>query len=123
MRDSPANIDNAKQGFLFLGEGGIGVSNALGANSLAILFALGIPWLIKCLVNLSQGLEQPAVLINSDGIDFVIASLLIAVACLWIVLLIAKFTLRKSVGFVLGVLYLLFIIFAILVETNIILNS
>ncbi|KOB75506.1 Uncharacterized protein OBRU01_07618 [Operophtera brumata] len=104
------------------GEGGIGVSNALGANSLAILFALGIPWLIKCLVNLGQGLEEPAILINSTGIDFVVGSLLVAVSCLWLVLLIAKFTLRKSVGFVLSVLYAIFITFAILVETGVILD-
>lgn len=120
-------IDNATYESLnmsiFLGEGGIGVSNALGANSLAILFALGIPWFIKSLANLSQDLENPAVLINSNGIDFVFASILVAVACLWIVLFIGKFTLRKSVGAVLGTLYIIFITFAILVETGVILDS
>ncbi|KAI8430923.1 hypothetical protein MSG28_001041 [Choristoneura fumiferana] len=104
-----------------IGEGGIGVSNALGANSLAILFALGLPWLIKTLTLLGQG-EEAVVYINSNGIDFVIGSLLVAVSCLWIVLFIGKFTLRKSVGAVLAVLYITFITFAILVELGIILD-
>ncbi|XP_047040247.1 sodium/potassium/calcium exchanger 3-like [Helicoverpa zea] len=104
------------------GEGGIGVSNALGANSLAILFALGLPWLIKTLTLLSQGADQTAVLINSAGIDFVVGSLLVAVVCLWITLFIGKFTLRRTLGAVLLVLYAVFITFAILVEMGIILD-
>ncbi|XP_053624242.1 sodium/potassium/calcium exchanger 3-like isoform X2 [Plodia interpunctella] len=104
------------------GEGGIGVSNALGANSLAILFALGVPWLIKTLTLLAQGAELTAVEIDSNGIDFVIASLLVAVACLWLTLFIGKFKLRKSVGFVLAVLYVVFITFAILTELGVILD-
>ncbi|XP_026730180.1 sodium/potassium/calcium exchanger 4-like [Trichoplusia ni] len=104
------------------GEGGIGVSNALGANSLAILFALGLPWLIKTLSLVVSGADDTAVLINSAGIDFVVGSLLVAVACLWITLFIGKFTLRRSLGAVLIVLYAIFITFAILVEMGIILD-
>ncbi|XP_048005163.1 sodium/potassium/calcium exchanger 3-like isoform X2 [Leguminivora glycinivorella] len=103
------------------GEGGMGVSNALGANSLAILFALGVPWLIRTLTLLARG-DDPVVYINSSGIDFVVGSLLVAVLCLWLTLCIGKFTLRKSVGFVLVVFYAIFITFAILVEMGIILD-
>ncbi|XP_049884653.1 sodium/potassium/calcium exchanger 4-like [Pectinophora gossypiella] len=104
------------------GEGGIGVSNALGANSLAILFALGVPWLIRTVALEVQGAEQTAVLINSSGIDFVVGSLLVVACCLWITLFIGKFTLRKSIGGVFTLLYLFFITFAILVEMGIILD-
>lgn len=104
------------------GEGGIGVSNALGANSLAILFALGLPWLIRTLALVFQGADETAVLINSAGIDFVVGSLLVAVACLWITLYIGKFVLRRSLGFVLTVFYVIFITFAVLVEMGIILD-
>ncbi|XP_072930490.1 sodium/potassium/calcium exchanger 5-like [Epargyreus clarus] len=104
------------------GKGGIGVSNALGANSLAILFALGLPWLIKTLTLLVEGADSSAVHINSAGIDFVVGSLLVAVTCLWIVLFLSRFTLRRSMGFVLAVAYLIFITFAILVEMGIILD-
>ncbi|KAJ0183891.1 hypothetical protein K1T71_000314 [Dendrolimus kikuchii] len=104
------------------GEGGIGVSNALGANSLAILFALGLPWLIRTVTLEIQGAENTAVLINSTGIDFVVGSLLVAVTCLWIVLYIGKFILRRSLGVVLLILYVIFITFAILVEMGVILE-
>ncbi|XP_052746791.1 sodium/potassium/calcium exchanger 4 [Bicyclus anynana] len=103
------------------GEGGIGVSNALGANTLAILFALGLPWLIKTLSLLVQGYDT-AVIINSAGIDFIVSSLLVAATCLWITLCIGRFKLRRTLGFVLIVLYAIFITFAILVEMGIILN-
>ncbi|XP_059055243.1 sodium/potassium/calcium exchanger 4-like [Achroia grisella] len=102
------------------GEGGIGVSNALGANSLAILFALGLPWLIKTLANVAQGADQTAILINSAGIDFIVGSLLVAVTCLWITLYLGKFKLRKSVGAILAILYVICITFAILVEMGVI---
>ncbi|XP_022121468.1 sodium/potassium/calcium exchanger 4 [Pieris rapae] len=105
------------------GEGGIGVSNALGANSLAILFALGMPWMIQTLTFLVQGSETTSVYINSAGIDFVVASLLIAVVVLWAVLYIGKFHMRRSVGIVLICLYFAFITFAILLEMEIILPS
>lgn len=97
------------------------MSNALGANSLAILFALGLPWLIKTLMLLAEG-SDTAVKINSAGIDFVVGSLLVAASLLWITLFIGKFKLRKSLGVVLMLLYLIFITFAILVEMGIILD-
>lgn len=103
------------------GEGGIGVSNALGANTLAILFALGLPWLIKTLTLLVQGYDT-AVTINSAGIDFIVGSLIVAACCLWITLCIGRFKLRRSIGVVLFLLYAIFITFAILVEMGIILD-
>lgn len=116
------NLNASSKKTLFTGEGGIGVSNALGANSLAILFALGLPWLIRTLTLVTQGAENPVVLINSAGIDFVVGSLLVAVTCLWITLFIGKFELKKSIGFVLMILYVIFITFAILVEIGVILE-
>lgn len=108
---------------MFSGEGGIGVSNALGANSLAILFALGVPWLIRTLTLVGQGAESSAVYINSAGIGFIVGSLLVAVAALYVTLFIGKFQLRKRVGGVLVVLYVIFITFAILVEMGIIIDK
>ncbi|XP_013179561.1 PREDICTED: sodium/potassium/calcium exchanger 3-like [Papilio xuthus] len=105
------------------GEGGMGVSNALGANSLAILFALGVPWLIKTLTLVGQGAESSAVYINSAGIGFIVGSLLVAVTALYITLFIGKFQLRKRIGAVLVVLYAIFITFAILVEMGIIVDK
>lgn len=99
----------------------MGVSNALGANSLAILFALGMPWLIRTLTLLGRG-EPALVHINSSGIDFVVGSLLVAVLCLWATLYLGKFVLRKRLGFILSLFYLVFITFAVLVEMGVILE-
>lgn len=103
------------------GEGSMGISNALGANSLAILFALGVPWLIRTLALLASG-KEPVVQISSSGIDLVVVSLLVAVVTLWVALYLAKFILRKRLGIALIIIYLLFITFAILTEMGIILN-
>lgn len=99
----------------------MGISNALGANSLAILFALGVPWLIRTLALLASG-KEPVVQISSSGIDLVVVSLLVAVVTLWVALYLAKFILRKRLGIALIIIYLLFITFAILTEMGIILN-
>lgn len=101
----------------------MGVSNALGANSLAILFALGLPWLIRTLTLVAQGADDPVVHINSAGIDFVVGSLLLAAACLWLTLLAGGFRLRRAVGVVLACLYLVFVTVAVLVEMGILLNT
>ncbi|XP_048488409.1 sodium/potassium/calcium exchanger 3 isoform X2 [Plutella xylostella] len=104
------------------GEGGIGVSNALGANSLAILFALGMPWLIRTLTLLSQGAEA-VVYINSSGIEFIVGSLLIAVISLWVTLYFGKFVLRRLTGSIFLCLYVIFITLALLIETGVILDK
>ncbi|XP_068618467.1 sodium/potassium/calcium exchanger 5-like isoform X2 [Battus philenor] len=105
------------------GEGGMGVSNALGANSLAILFALGIPWFIKTITLVAQNSETTSVYINSAGIGFIVGSLLVALVCLYITLFIGKFELKKPVGCVLVVFYSIFITIAILVEMGIIIDK
>lgn len=105
------------------GEGGIGVSNALGANSLAILFALGLPWLIRTLALVTSGVDNPVVSLNSAGIDFVVGLLLLAVTALWLTLFFGNFTLRRSVGAVLLCLYAIFVTIAILIEMGIIVNK
>lgn len=99
------------------------MSNALGANSLAILFALGTPWLIRTLILVGQGEERTTITIDSKGIAFVVTSLLLAVSLLWLTLFIAKFKLRKSVGWVLIILYLIFITFGVLVEIGVIFSK
>ncbi|GAB0086850.1 Sodium/potassium/calcium exchanger [Sergentomyia squamirostris] len=100
------------------GEGGMGVSNALGANSLAILLSLGLPWFIR------NSIERPHDLntfinIHSYGIEITILSLLLAVGVLVVVISLGHYELKRSVGFVLLTIYLIFITFAILVEMDI----
>jgi Ca2+/Na+ antiporter len=103
---------------LCLGQGGMGVSNSLGANSLAILFSLGIPWFIKSLILKSSG-QDGFIEIESGGIDYIILSLIIAVASLYTVLYLKKFYLMKVTGATIFVIYIVFIVVAILMESGI----
>lgn len=104
------------------GSGGVGVSNALGANSLNILFSLGFPWFLRTMID-GAGTTGAYIHIFSYGIAFVITSLLLAIICLYIVLSIAKFTLRKTVGIALFIVYGIFVTFAILMELDIFVDS
>lgn len=100
------------------GEGGIGVSNSLGANSLAILMSLGIPWLIKNILHRNIP-GKDAIRITSYGIEYTILLLLIAAISLFIVLTISRYRLKKTVGLALISIYLILITFGILLELNI----
>uniref|UniRef100_A0A1L8DK38 Putative k+-dependent ca2+/na+ exchanger nckx1 n=1 Tax=Nyssomyia neivai TaxID=330878 RepID=A0A1L8DK38_9DIPT len=100
------------------GEGGMGVSNALGANSLAILLSLGLPWFIRNTAERHLG-HPASINIHSYGIEITIISLLLAVGVLLVVISLGNYELKRSVGFTLFIIYLFFITFAILVEMDI----
>lgn len=100
------------------GKGGIGVSNSLGANSLAILMSLGIPWLIKNILNRNVPGKQ-SILLNSLSTEYNILILLIAVITLYVVLTLAKYRLKRSVGLSLISAYTVFITLGVLLEMNV----
>lgn len=104
------------------GESGIGVSNSLGANSLAILMSLGVPWLIRNLIYQSTT-DKSFITLNSYGIEYTIASLLVATVLLYVVLAIAKYSLNKKVGFSLLTIYAIFLTLGVLIELGVILPS
>lgn len=100
------------------GKGGIGVSNSLGANSLAILMSLGIPWLIKNILNRNMPGKE-SILLNSSSTEYNILILLIAVITLYVVLTLAKYRLKRSVGLSLISAYTVFITLGVLLEMNV----
>lgn len=100
------------------GEGGVGVSNSLGANSLAILMSLGIPWLIKNILSRNDP-ENASILLNPYSTEYNILILLLAVISLYIILTLARYRLKRSVGIALLSVYLIFITFGILLEMNV----
>ncbi|XP_072376382.1 sodium/potassium/calcium exchanger 5-like [Diabrotica undecimpunctata] len=97
------------------GEGAFGVSNSLGANTMNVLYSLGLPWLFK---NIIMGLssEHP-IKIQSGSIEYTIMSLIFAVCTLYIVLLFSKFRLSKISGSILGVFYVGLVVLAIVSQT------
>jgi Ca2+/Na+ antiporter len=104
------------------GSGQMGVSNALGANSLAVLFSLGLPWFIRTMAD-GAGFTGAYINIASHGIEFTIMGLLLAIASLYITISAAGYKLRKTVGGILGTCYIVFATFAILVELDILFES
>ncbi|XP_055630540.1 sodium/potassium/calcium exchanger 4-like isoform X2 [Toxorhynchites rutilus septentrionalis] len=100
------------------GNGAMGVSNALGANSLSILFSLGLPWFIRNLAD--GGSELNAYLpIASYGMQYSIISLLFAIGALYIIVYTAKFKLRKTVGLALFIVYGILVAFMLLNELDV----
>lgn len=100
------------------GSGQMGVSNALGANSLAILFSLGMPWFLRNMLS-GAWTTEAKIRIFSHGIEFTILGLILAVLTLYITLSLAGYKFRREVGFVLIFAYLILATFAILVEFDI----
>ncbi|KAJ8981095.1 hypothetical protein NQ317_005492 [Molorchus minor] len=73
------------------GEGAFGVSNALGANTMNILFSLGMPWFFK---TITQGTSSKSFIqIQSGSIEYTILALIGVVAVLYVTLYLKKFRL------------------------------
>lgn len=104
--------------YFSVGKGDMGVSNSLGANSLAILFSLAVPWFIKSMILRSQG-EEGFIEIESGGMNYIIISIIFAVMGLYIILTVSKFTLMKKTGAAAILTYLVFVVFAILMESGV----
>lgn len=96
------------------GEGGMGISNALGANTMNILLSLGMPWFLKTIM---MGANTTSYIrIDSGSIEYTILAL-VGVACiLFTCLYFNKFRLSRKLGIVLAVIYTVCIVMAILSE-------
>lgn len=99
-------------------EGGFGVSNSLGANSLAILMSLGIPWLIRNILYRNTPGKQ-AILLNPLSTQYTMLLLLVAVFSLYMVLTAARYQLKRTVGCVLITVYIVFVTLGILMASNV----
>lgn len=104
------------------GNGAMGVSNALGANSLSILFSLGLPWFIRTMADGASS-NNSYVVIASYGMQYSIVALLFAIAALYIAVYVAKFKLRKRLGLVLFACYGVLVTFMLLNELDIFFSS
>lgn len=98
------------------GEGSMGVSNALGANTMNILLSLGLPWFIKTMiVNNGKG-RASFIEIASGAIEYTILSLILVVCALFITLYFNNFKLQKKTGIILTVIYLIFLTCTLVAE-------
>ena len=99
------------------------MSNSLGSNTMAILFSLGLPWLIKTAVDGAWTTPASAIDIYSHGINFIICSILFAILSLFLILSGFKYRLKKTIGLVLLLAYSVFLTLSLLLELNVIFPS
>ena len=84
------------------------VSNAFGSNIFDILVGLGLPWALDIGL-LSQEPES----VDAEGIELFIAGLFVVQFILLLFLYLNKFRLEKSIGWILLLVYALFLFTAL----------
>ncbi|XP_017488767.1 PREDICTED: probable sodium/potassium/calcium exchanger CG1090, partial [Rhagoletis zephyria] len=100
------------------GHGSMGICNSIGSNTFDILLCLGVPWLIKAVFfPIQEG--QNYVGINSAGLEYSAITLLSTLFLLYITFSFNKFKLDRRVGMACLVMYLVFMVFASLIELNV----
>lgn len=92
----------------------MGVSNALGANTMNILLSLGMPWFIKTLM--AGAKDDSYIQIQSGSLEYTILGLIAVAATLYISLIFTKFHLSKASGLIMLVCYCGFLALAILAD-------
>ncbi|KAG4079689.1 hypothetical protein HA402_009075 [Bradysia odoriphaga] len=100
------------------GNSNVGVSNSVGASSLAIIIALGVPWFFRAVIS-SPGHERPYVALHTNGMEYIILSLLLLTLCFYLILYFRRFILTKITGGLLILTYAIFITIAVLMEVGV----
>ena len=90
------------------GRGGMAVSNAVGSNIFDIFIGLGLPWFLKSLM------IQQAIVTSTEGLVVAVGLLLGSILLILLALMYKKWTLTKGLGYVLIMLYILFVVWEIL---------
>ncbi|BET00145.1 Sodium/calcium exchanger protein [Nesidiocoris tenuis] len=112
MPEASTSIINAR-----LGIGSMTISNALGGNTLDILLSLGLPWFIKAL--LPPSMNGGPVAIQSQNLVYNNAAQLICIMVLFSTALLNRLKMDRKLGSVCLVMYLLFIIFIVCMEVDV----
>jgi len=89
------------------GRGGMAVSNAVGSNIFDIFIGLGFPWFLK------YALLQEEVTTHIEGLEVAVGLLLGSVLLILFALIYRKWELNKRLGYILILLYILFVIYEI----------
>lgn len=96
----------------------MGISNSIGSNVFDVLLCLGLPWLVKATL-LPKVPGENYVKINSQGLVYSSVSLFSTLIVLYGALLFNKFQLNRKIGTICLIMYIVFLIFASIVELNI----
>ncbi len=90
------------------GRGGMAVSNAVGSNIFDIFVGLGLPWFLKSII------YKHDITTNKDGLVVAVGLLLGSILLILFALMYQKWVLNKKLGYVLIMLYILFVIYEII---------
>lgn len=96
----------------------MGISSSIGSNTFDVLLCLGLPWLIKSTF-LPNEPGHHVVKINSQGLGYTAISLLMTLAILYVSFVLNRFVLDRKIGLICLLMYLIFLIFACLMELNV----
>merc|ERR1719433_390225 len=97
-----------------MGEGDMAISSSIGSNIFDILVGLPIPWIIK--IGLVEGIckgRYHKVEIKSNYIPFYVMLLILMVFSIVLSIHMLGWTLNKTLGKLMALLYLVFLIIAI----------
>ncbi|XP_034140909.1 sodium/potassium/calcium exchanger 4-like [Drosophila guanche] len=92
------------------GYGSMAMCNAIGSNTFDIFICLGLPWLLKSII------QKNTVKIHSEGLTITTAMLVATIVLLYACFLLTKFTLGRPVGWMSLITYVLFLTCAIAIE-------
>ncbi|XP_017877047.1 sodium/potassium/calcium exchanger 3-like [Ceratina calcarata] len=99
------------------GHGAMGISNSIGSNVFDVLLCLGLPWFLKAAFFPTVA-GNHYVTINSQGLVYSAISLFSTLTVLYLSLLFAKFKLTRNVGIACLIMYIIFLVFASILELN-----
>jgi len=96
------------------------LGNAVGSNTFNILVCLGLPWLIRGILN--RNLANNYAQIGTIALEYSIGVLLLSIGLMYAVLVCNQFCIDKKVAVVALGFYLCFLTFHCLLELNVIAN-
>lgn len=96
------------------------VSNAVGSNTFNILVCLGLPWLIRCIVNANS--ENNYAEIGSRALQYSTMMLILSIALMHGIILWNGFCINKRIAASALGLYIAFLTFDSLIELNMFFN-
>ncbi|XP_033634353.1 sodium/potassium/calcium exchanger 3-like isoform X1 [Asterias rubens] len=101
------------------GYGDMAISHSIGSNIFDILLGLGLPWFFhSTFVHRGSPVQT-----YSDGLTVIVGMLLITVIAALLLIKVSSFRLNKANGVVFIVLYIVFVVPAILLEMNVIIKG
>ena len=104
------------------GKGSMAVSNSIGSNTFDILICLGLPWIIRAIQHGwfpdEDKIPEFFVKVESKTLEFTVLSLLASLVIIYVIFLMSRWMLTRSVGVACLIIYSVFMTIGLLFELN-----